>query len=176
MKIMPGLLPILGRTAAEAAALDRALQDLVPDRLAISYLSDVVQHDLSRYPMDGPLPDLPETNGERGRLQMIMQQARATAGTATIRSLAVQMVQNRGHWRVVGTPADVADVMQRWFEGGACDGFNILAPFHPVGLAEFVDGVVPELQRRGIFRTDYSGATLRDHLALPRPDHVAVHH
>ena len=176
MKIMPGLLPILGRTAAEAAALDRALQDLVPDRLAISYLSDVVQHDLSRYPMDGPLPDLPETNGERGRLQMIMQQASATAGTGTIRSLAVQMVQNRGHWRVVGTPADVADVMQRWFEGGACDGFNILAPFHPAGLSDFVDGVVPELQRRGIFRTDYSGATLRDHLALPRPDHGAVHH
>ena len=171
MKIMPGLLPILGRTSQEAQARDRELQDLVPDRLAISYLSDVVQHDLSRYPMDGPLPNLPETNGERGRLQMIMQQARGGAGTATIRSLAVGMVQNRGHWRVVGTPAEVADVMQRWFESGACDGFNILAPFHPDGLTEFVDGVVPELQRRGIFRHDYDGRTLRDHLGFLRPDH-----
>ena len=176
MKIMPGLLPILGRTTGEAEALDRELQDLVPDRLAVSYLSDVVQHDLSRYPMDGPLPDLPETNGERGRLQMILQQARGEAGTATIRSLAVRMVQNRGHRRVVGTPMEVADVMQRWFEGEACDGFNILAPFHPGGLAAFVDEVVPELQRRGIFRREYSGLTLRDHLGLSRPENVAVHH
>ena len=176
MKIMPGLLPILGRTAAEAAARDRELQDLVPARLAVSYLSDVVQHDLSRYPIDGPLPELPESNGERGRLNVVVQQARSTTATATIRSLATQMVQNRGHWRVVGTPADVADLMQRWFEGGACDGFNILAPFHPGGLAEFVDGVVPELQRRGIFRTEYEGLTLRDHLGLPRPANVASKH
>jgi FMN-dependent oxidoreductase (nitrilotriacetate monooxygenase family) len=174
MKIMPGLLPILGHTAAAAAARDRELQALVPDRLAISYLSDVVQHDLSRYPMDGPLPELPETNGERGRLRMIMQSARSSNETASIRSLAVQMVQNRGHRRVVGTPVEVADVMQRWFESGACDGFNILAPFHPGGLAEFVDGVVPELQHRGVFRHEYSGSTLRDHLGLSRPDNVAL--
>jgi FMN-dependent oxidoreductase (nitrilotriacetate monooxygenase family) len=173
MKIMPGLLPILGDTRAAAAAKDRELQDLVPERLAVSYLSDYVQHDLSRYPVDGPLPDLPETNGERGRLQMILAQARG-GGFATIRSLAAQMVQNRGHMRVVGTPVEVADLMQRWFQAGACDGFNILAPFHPAGLAEFVDGVVPELQRRGVFRGDYEGVTLRDHLGLSRPGHVAT--
>ncbi|MBW4022750.1 MAG: LLM class flavin-dependent oxidoreductase [Proteobacteria bacterium] len=174
MKILPGLLPVLGRTRAEAEERDRALQALVPERLAISYLSDVVQHDLSRYPADGPLPELPEGNGERGRLQLIKDQARG--GASTIRSLAVQMVQNRGHMRVVGTTADIADMMQRWFEGGACDGFNILAAFHPAGLAEFVDQVVPELQRRGIFRKDYEGLTLRDHLGLSRPENVAVQH
>jgi FMN-dependent oxidoreductase (nitrilotriacetate monooxygenase family) len=174
MKILPGLLPILGRSRAEAEAQDRALQDLVPERLAVSYLSDVVQHDLSRYPLDGPLPELPETNGERGRLRMIQDQARNA--DASIRSLAVQMVQNRGHMRVVGTPSDVADLMQAWFEGGACDGFNILAPFHPNGLAAFVDGVVPELQKRGIFRRAYSGTTLREHLGLSRPENVAVQH
>jgi N-acetyl-S-(2-succino)cysteine monooxygenase len=173
---MPGLLPILGRTAEEAAARDRDLQDLVPERLAVSYLSDLVQHDLSRYPIDGPLPELPESNGERGRLNIVVQQARTGAATPTIRSLATHLVQNRGHWRVVGTPVHVADVMQRWFEGRACDGFNILAPFHPGGLAEFVDGVVPELQRRGIFRTEYEGLTLRDHLGLPRPENVASRH
>ena len=173
MKILPGLLPILGATPAAAAAKDRALQDLVPERLAVSYLSDYVQHDLSRYRVEGPLPELPDTNGERGRLQMIREQAH---GGATIRSLAVQMVQNRGHMRVVGTPAEVADLMQGWFEAGACDGFNILAPFHPGGLAEFVDGVVPELQRRGVFRSDYQGVTLRDHLGLSRPGHVTTPH
>jgi alkanesulfonate monooxygenase SsuD/methylene tetrahydromethanopterin reductase-like flavin-dependent oxidoreductase (luciferase family) len=152
------------------------LQDLVPERLAISYLSDLIQHDLSRYPMNGPLPDLTETNGERGRLQMIMQKAQSGTGLFSIRELAVQMVQNRGHWRVVGTPAEVATVMQRWFDGEACDGFNILAPFHPGGLSEFVEGVVPELQRRGIFRDEYSGFTLRDHLGLGRPANVAVRH
>jgi alkanesulfonate monooxygenase SsuD/methylene tetrahydromethanopterin reductase-like flavin-dependent oxidoreductase (luciferase family) len=140
----------------------------------VSYLSDAVQHDLSRYPIDGPLPDLPETNGERGRMRMIMQQARSGTGELSIRSLAVQLVQNRGHQRVVGTAAEVADLMQRWFEGGACDGFNILAPFHPEGLAEFVDGVVPDLQRRGIFRLDYTGTTLRNHLNIPRPANVAA--
>jgi N-acetyl-S-(2-succino)cysteine monooxygenase len=176
MKIMPGLLPILGRTAEEAAARDRALQDLVPARLAVSYLSDLVQHDLSRYPLDGPLPELPETNGERGRLNVVVQQAQSGTATPTVRSVATHLVQNRGHWRVVGTPAHVADVMQRWFEAGACDGFNILAPFHPGGLAEFVDGVVPELQRRGVFRTEYEGLTLRDHLGLPRPENVASRH
>lgn len=173
MKILPGLLPILGETRAKAEATDQALRDLVPAGLAVSYLSDAVQHDLSRYPIDGALPELPETNGERGRLQVMMAQAaQAGQGRPTIRQLATQLVQNRGHLRVVGTPKDVADFMQRWFEAGACDGFNILAPFHPEGLAAFVDGVVPELQRRDLFRVDYSGKTLRDHLGLARPDSV----
>lgn len=166
-RILPGLLPILGRTEAEAQAQDRALQDLVPAPLAVSYLSDLLQHDLARYPLDGPLPELPESNGEVGRRQLILEKARAPG--ATIRSLAAEMVQNRGHLRVVGTPAQVADFMAEWFTTGACDGFNILAPFHPGGLAAFVDGVVPELQRRGLFRQNYEGRTLRDHLGLERP-------
>jgi FMN-dependent oxidoreductase (nitrilotriacetate monooxygenase family) len=166
-RILPGLLPILGRTQAEAEAQDRALQDLVPSALAVSYLSDFLQHDLSRYPLEGPLPELPETNGEVGRRQLILERARAPG--ATIRSLATEMVQNRGHLRVVGTPATVADFMEQWFTAGACDGFNILAPYHPGGLAAFVDGVVPELQRRGLFRQEYEGRTLRDHLGLVRP-------
>lgn len=163
-RILPGLLPILGRSQAEAEEKDRALRDLVPAPLAVSYLSDFLQHDLTRYPLDGPLPELPESNGEVGRRQLILEKARAPG--ATIRSLAAEMVQNRGHLRVVGTPARVADFMADWFTAGACDGFNILAPFHPGGLAEFVEGVVPELQRRGLFRHDYDGQTLRDHLGL----------
>ncbi|MCB8883903.1 LLM class flavin-dependent oxidoreductase [Acidisoma cellulosilytica] len=166
MKIMPGPLPIIGRTQAEADAKDRALQDLVPESLAVSYLSDIVQHDLTHYPIDGPLPDLPASNGEMGRRQMILDEANV-AGT-TIRSLAVKMVQNRGHLRIVGTAVKIADFMEDWFKKGACDGFNILAPFHPGALEEFVDEVVPELQHRGLFRKDYQGITLRDHLGLPR--------
>ena len=167
MKVMPGLLPIIGRTQADAESKDRALQSLVPESLAVSYLSDVVQHDLSRYPIDGPLPELPESNGEMGRRQIILDQARLPG--VTIRSLAVQMVQNRGHLRVVGTARTIANFMAEWFTNNACDGFNILAPFHPGGLAEFVDEVVPELQRRGLFRQEYSGKTLRDHLGLAHP-------
>lgn len=167
-RILPGLLPILGRTRQQAEEQDRALRDLVPSALAVSYLSDFLQHDLSRYPLEGPLPELPESNGEVGRRQQILERARAPG--ATIRSLATDMVQNRGHLRVVGTPATVADFMAQWFTAGACDGFNILAPYHPGGLAAFVDGVVPELQRRGLFREDYAGRTLREHLGLTRPD------
>ncbi|GAB0118477.1 putative monooxygenase YxeK [Acidisoma sp. 7E03] len=167
-RILPGLLPILGRTEAEAQAQDRALRDLVPAPLAVSTLSDLLQHDLARYPLDGPLPALPPSNGEVGRRQMILEKARAPG--ATIRSLAAELVQNRGHLRVVGTPAMVADFMSEWFTTGACDGFNILAPFHPEGLAAFVDGVVPELQRRNLFRQKYEGQTLRDHFGLAKPD------
>jgi alkanesulfonate monooxygenase SsuD/methylene tetrahydromethanopterin reductase-like flavin-dependent oxidoreductase (luciferase family) len=93
------------------------------------------------------------------------------AGRApSIREVALELVQNRGHLRVVGTAVDVADFMQRWFEGQACDGFNILAPMHPQGLSDFVRGVVPILQERGLFRQDYEATSLRGHLGLDRPE------
>jgi alkanesulfonate monooxygenase SsuD/methylene tetrahydromethanopterin reductase-like flavin-dependent oxidoreductase (luciferase family) len=87
----------------------------------------------------------------------------------SLRQIAHRMLLARGHWTVIGTAAHIADEMERWFADGACDGFNILAPFHPGGLEAFVDLVVPELQRRGLFRREYGGTTLRDHLGLPRP-------
>jgi alkanesulfonate monooxygenase SsuD/methylene tetrahydromethanopterin reductase-like flavin-dependent oxidoreductase (luciferase family) len=129
-------------------------------------LSDLVDFDLSRFPSSGRLPDLPAINGGVGRLEMIR-----TLGQQglTLGAIAQRMLLGRGHWTVIGTAADVADEMERWFRGAACDGFNILAPHHPGGLEAFVDLVVPELQRRGLFRTRYTGRTLREHLGLARP-------
>lgn len=165
-RVLPGLMPVLGRTRDEAQAAYEALQAAIPAEIALPYLSDLVEHDLSGYPAEGPVPDLPAINGGVGRLEMVR---RLGQEGLSLGEVAHRMLLGRGHWMVVGTAADVADEMQRWFEGGACDGFNILAPTHPAGLDDFVEMVVPELQRRGLFRTAYGGMTLRDHLGLERP-------
>ena len=165
-KILPGLMPIVAATRAEAQAGYDALQALIPPEIAIPYLSDLVDHDLSRYPVDGPLPALPVVNGGVGRLAMVRRLSR---DGLSLGAIAHRMLLGRGHWTAIGSPADIADEMERWFVGRACDGFNILAPYHPGGLDAFVDLVVPELQRRGLFRQGYSGQTLRDHLGLERP-------
>jgi FMN-dependent oxidoreductase (nitrilotriacetate monooxygenase family) len=165
-KVLPGLMPVVAETRAQAQAEHDRLQALIPGEIAIPYLSDLVEHDLSAYPPGGPLPPLPAINGGVGRLEMI--RALGEQGMS-LGAIAQRMLLGRGHWTVIGTAAEVADEMQRWFEGGACDGFNILAPYHPGGLERFVDLVVPELQRRGLFRTAYAGTTLREHLGLERP-------
>ena len=164
--VMPGLMPVVGRTRDEAEAKHAALQALIPPEIAVPYLSDLVDHDLSACSADGPLPELPAVNGGAGRFAMIRRLAR---DGLSLGQIAHRMLLARGHWTVVGTPGDIADEMERWFTGGACDGFNILAPCHPGGLEEVVDLVVPELQRRELFRRGYAGRMLRDHLGLPRP-------
>ena len=166
VKILPGLMPVLGGTEAEARREYEALQALVPPAIAIPYLSDVLGHDLSVHTPDGPLPPLAPGQGEMGRFRMV--QGLAAEGLS-LGAIAHRMLLGRGHWTVVGTPDQVADEMQRWLRAGACDGFNILAPHHPGGLDAFVDGVVPILQRRGLLRREYEGRTLRDHLGLARP-------
>ena len=166
VRILPGLMPVLGGTEAEARRAYDNLQALIPAPIAIPYLSDTLGHDLSRYPPDGPMPDLPPGQGEQGRYRMVQDLA---AQGLTLGAIAHRMLLGRGHWTVVGTPDQVADEMQRWIQAGACDGFNILAPHHPGGLDAFVDGVVPIQQRRGLLRRDYEGRTLRNHLGLARP-------
>lgn len=165
-KILPGFMPVVAETREQAQAEYDRLQALIPGEIAIPYLSDLVEHDLSAYPLDRPLPMLPAINGGVGRLEMIRSLGEQGL---TLGAIAQRMLLGRGHWTVIGTAAEVADEMQRWFEGGACDGFNILATHHPGGLERFVDLVVPELQRRGLFRTAYTGSTLREHLGLERP-------
>ena len=88
----------------------------------------------------------------------------------TIRQLYQHVASARGHFTVVGTASQIADTLEDWFHNEGADGFNILPPWLPTGLTDFVDLVIPELQRRGLFRTEYEGETLRDHLGLPRPD------
>jgi alkanesulfonate monooxygenase SsuD/methylene tetrahydromethanopterin reductase-like flavin-dependent oxidoreductase (luciferase family) len=121
--------------------------------------------DLSGYPLDGPLPELPETqDGQRSRQQLLTDLAQGE--NLTIRQLYERIAGGRGHFTVVGTAEQVADQMQEWFEQGAADGFNFMSPALPGGLDDFLTLVIPELQRRGLFRTAYEGSTLREHLGL----------
>uniref|UniRef100_E1T5K6 Nitrilotriacetate monooxygenase component A/pristinamycin IIA synthase subunit A n=1 Tax=Burkholderia sp. (strain CCGE1003) TaxID=640512 RepID=E1T5K6_BURSG len=168
LKIMPGIFPVIGRTQEEADEKFEALQSLIHPVVGVSLLSKMTGGvDLSSFPVDGPVPDLPETNGGKSRQRLLLDLARRE--NLTIRDLYLRIAGARGHQQVVGTPQSIADQLQQWFEEGAADGFNIMSPWLPGGLVEFADQVVPELQRRGLFRTEYEGRTLRENLGLRRP-------
>lgn len=173
IKIMPGIFPVIGRSQAEAEDKFARLQDLIHPVVGVQLLSNMIGgFDLSGYPVDGPLPDIPETNGGKSRQQLLIDLARRD--NLTIRQLYLRIAGARGHQQVVGTPQSVADQLQQWFEEDGADGFNIMSPWLPGGLDDFIELALPELRRRGLFRTEYSGATLRQHLGLARPSHRAV--
>ncbi|MDZ8241814.1 MAG: LLM class flavin-dependent oxidoreductase [Nostoc sp. ChiQUE01a] len=168
LKIMPGIFPVIGRTEEEAKEKYEQLQELIHPSVGLGLLSALIGgHDLSKYPLDGPLPDLPDTNGGKSRLQLITDLARRE--NLTIRQLYLWIAGARGHRTILGTPEQIADQIEDWFVNDGADGFNIMPPWLPGGLDEFVDLVIPELQRRGLFRTEYEGRTLRENLGLPRP-------
>ncbi|NMJ42570.1 LLM class flavin-dependent oxidoreductase [Roseomonas sp. JC162] len=167
IKILPGALVVVGDTVEAAKAKRATLDGLVHYESAIGSLSIALGVDARAFDPDGPLPDIPETeHSKSGRERAI---AIARRENLTVRQLA-QRLGGYGGAAIVGTPRTIADEMQEWLETGACDGFNVMFPYVPGGLDEFVDQVVPELQRRGIFRTEYEGTTLREHLGLPRPE------
>ncbi|BAY34454.1 xenobiotic compound monooxygenase, DszA family, A subunit [Nostoc carneum NIES-2107] len=167
LKIMPGVFPIIGSTEQEAKEKYQQLQDLIHPSVGVGLLSGLTGHDLSSYPLDGPLPDLLDTNGGKSRLQLIKDLAQRE--NLTIRQLYLWIAGARGHRTILGTPEQIADQLEEWFLNDGADGFNIMPPWLPGGLDEFVDFVIPELQRRGLFRTEYEGGTLRENLGLPRP-------
>ncbi|SDJ54795.1 LLM class flavin-dependent oxidoreductase [Variovorax sp. OV700] len=172
VKIMPGIFPVVGRTQAEAEEKFEQLQELVHPVVGVSLLSNVIGgFDFSSLPVDAPLPELPETNGPKSRQRLLLDLARRE--NLSIRDLYLRIAGARGHQQVVGTPASIADQLQQWFEEGGADGFNIMAPWFPGGLDDFIELVLPELRRRGLFRTEYEGRTLREHLGLQRPVHRA---
>ena len=166
LKILPGAFVVLGETEDEAGAKKARLDDLVHPDSGLANLSVRLGVDASGFALDAPLPELPETNASRSGQAQIVDYARRTG--ATVRELA-RKVGGYGGLQMVGTAAQVADRMEEWLETRACDGFNVMFPFVPEGLDDVVDRLVPELQRRGLFRRDYEGTTLRDHLGLPRP-------
>jgi alkanesulfonate monooxygenase len=174
LKIMPGVMPIVGRTAQEAADKYDYLQSLIHPAVGLSLLSDMLGGvDLTGYPLDGPFPqDLPDSNGGKSRAALITDMALREG--LTLRQVYLRIAGARGHWTVVGTPADIADQLEARFRAGGADGFNIMPASLPVSLNEFVELVVPELQRRGLFRLDYEGRSLRENLELPRPAHPAT--
>ncbi|GAA1997486.1 LLM class flavin-dependent oxidoreductase [Catenulispora subtropica] len=170
--ILPGIVPVIGATEAEARALEDQLTELQVIDYGLGQLSAMLDVDLAGYPLDGQLPEhiLPtedQVNGNKSRFTLVADLARRER--LTIRQIIARLGGGRGHRVVAGTPEQIADALETWFRAGAADGFNIMPPILPTGLDAFVDHVVPELQRRGLFRTEYTGTTLREHYGLPRP-------
>ncbi|MGG3625596.1 LLM class flavin-dependent oxidoreductase [Bacillus gobiensis] len=166
LKILPGIMPIIGRTEEEAAERLAIVDELIPWELGLDLLSHALGRDISHFPLDEPLPFLPELEGfnqsksSLTRIRNIIEKE-----NPTLREL-YKRFNSRG---VAGTPEQIADHLEKWFVSGAADGFIISFPHLPDALEDFVNLVVPELQQRGIFHTDYSGKTLRDNLHLSRP-------
>lgn len=166
IKILPGVLVIVGETIEAAQAKRAYLDSLVHYDSGISSLNVALGYDVSGFDPDGPLPEIPETNGSHtGRARVI---GLAQRENLTIRQLA-QRVASYGGLIFVGTPQTIADEMEQWLMEEGSDGFNVMFPFVPEGLDDFVEQVIPELQHRGIFRKDYEGKTLRENLGLTRP-------
>lgn len=165
--IMPGVMPIIGRDRQEARDKEEKIQSLIHSDASVEALVQLFGNVFDASNIDRPFPDLPSEKLSSSRAIGIMDAARKKGLTA--RQVCEQLIVSKGHRWIVGSPVDVADILQEWFEAGAADGFNIMPAVTATELPIFVELVIPELQRRGIFRTAYEGTTLRDHLGLPRP-------
>jgi FMN-dependent oxidoreductase (nitrilotriacetate monooxygenase family) len=166
MKILPACLVVVGDTVEEAKRKRALLDSFVHEDSGIASLSIALGHDASQFDLDAPLPDIPESNASKSGRERTLELARRE--NLTVHQLA-QRVGGYTGLSIIGTPASIADTMQEWLETEGSDGFTIMFPYLPEGLYDFVDKVVPALQRRGIFRKEYAGATLRENLGLPRP-------
>ncbi|NLE79180.1 MAG: LLM class flavin-dependent oxidoreductase [Rhodococcus sp.] len=166
--IMPGLVTYVGSTMAEARAKKAELDALLPVEQSLRQLSMFVQQDCAEWDLDAPVPELPplsEFTGPHGRYDTILRIIEKDA--PTVRELLGTLAAGGGHCTMIGTPESIADEIEDWFHGGGADGFNLMPPLYPHGLNDFVDEVIPVLQKRGLFRTEYETATLRDHLTSP---------
>jgi FMN-dependent oxidoreductase (nitrilotriacetate monooxygenase family) len=177
VKILPGIVPVIGETEEEARELDAELDRLIKPEYAKRQLAALLRVEPDELALDAELPaDIPdedEIEGSKSRYTLIVELARRER--LTVRQLIGRLGGGRGHRTFTGTPVQVADTIQQWFESGAADGFNIMPAVLPSGLEVFVERVVPILQERGLFRTEYTGRTLREHYGLPRPtDQFAI--
>jgi FMN-dependent oxidoreductase (nitrilotriacetate monooxygenase family) len=171
VKILPGIVPIVGSTEAEARDLESRLDDLMVHEYALQQLAEQVGIPASELDLDQPLPDevaaLDTQEGNKSRYALTIGLARQE--DLTVRQLLNKLGGGRGHRTLAGTPEQVADSLEQWFTHGAADGFNVMPAVLPSGLETFVAEVVPILQDRGLFRRDYTGTTLRDHYGLGLP-------
>jgi alkanesulfonate monooxygenase len=168
LKIMPGVALFVGRTDAEANEKYEELQSLLQPAVAMSLLRERIGDvDLSGYPLDGAFPELQGNSARMSTPTALVELARREH--LTLRQTAMRMAAARSHWLLKGTARHIADQLEEWFVNDGADGFNLLPQILPGSLNDFVDLVVPELQRRGLFRTEYEGRTLRENLGVPRP-------
>ena len=167
LKVLPGCLVVVGDTTEEAKEKRAVLDSGVHYESSVAALSVALGTDASIFDPDGSLPDVPETNTSQSGRERAIKLAREE--NLTVRQLAQRLGGYPG-LAMVGTPQTIADQMEEWLMERGCDGFNIMFPYLPEGLDDFVDRVVPVLQKRGLFRTEYEGVTLRENLGLPRPE------
>lgn len=171
IKILPGISPFIGSTQAEADRLQDEFNALIQPEYSLTQLRQMIGVDLTGYDLDGPVPrhliDTASARGVASRFKLVVDIV--DREKPTIRQLVQRLAGARGHWVIAGTPEKIADNIQTWFEGGAADGFNVMPPWLPGGFDVFAEQVVPILRKRGLFREDYTGTTLREHYGLARP-------
>jgi FMN-dependent oxidoreductase (nitrilotriacetate monooxygenase family) len=177
VKILPGISPFIGSTQREAERLQEEFDELIQPGYSLAQLRQMLGLDLSGFDLDGPFPrHLLQTDGARSvasRFRLVVDIV--DREQPTIRQLIRRLAGGRGHWVIAGTPERIADNMQAWFEGDAADGFNVMPPWLPGGFDLFAEHVLPILRRRGLFRDEYAGKTLREHYGLHRPDSAYAH-
>jgi len=172
--ILPGISATIGSTEAEAKRIDRELNELSEPSVGLSRLQNRFGgYDFSHLPLDGILsiddfPDPKTVQAAQSRAESIV--ALVGRERPTLRSLLYSLAGARGHFSTVGTPGQVAQIIEDWFQSGAADGFNVMPPILPTQLDIFVAEVLPILRAKGLFRKEYEGSTLRDHLGLERPE------
>ena len=172
IKILPGLSPFIGDTETAAKELENEFNELTVPAYGLNQIRGLADVDLSALDLDAPVPldAFGEagnvTDNKRSRKQVVAEIV--AKERPTVRRLLHRLAGARGHRVFAGTPEQIADTIEEWFTQGAADGFNVMPPYYPGGLTDFTEHVVPILQRRGLFRTEYTGTTLRDHLGLPR--------
>jgi FMN-dependent oxidoreductase (nitrilotriacetate monooxygenase family) len=167
VKVLPGAFVVVGDTLAEARAIKGRLDSLVHPDSGLATLAVTLGCDVSGFDLDGPLPEIPDSNASKSQREKLI--AMAARDNMTVRQLAQYVGGSFGTLEMVGTARTIADEMEEWLASGGSDGFNVMFPWLPGGLDAFVDKVVPELQRRGLFQREYAGRTLRENLGLARP-------
>jgi len=168
--ILPGIVPILGSTEAEARERERQFDEQIIPEYGLFQISKYFDVDLTGAELDAPLPEVPDEDqieGFKSRSTLVANLARGEE--LTVRQLLAKLGWGRGHRSFVGTPEQLAETIEQWFREDAADGFNIMPPALPTDLQTFAEQVIPILQRRGIFREEYEGRTLREHYGLERP-------
>jgi len=170
LTMLPGVMPVVGRTDKEAREKLAILQSFVDSRNGLQLLTDRLGFDMTPYDFDGPVPELPQTEFSQTFARVLLEKARRDG--LTLRDLYNLNAAARGHWVLCGSPETIADTLEHWFNERAADGFNVMPPWFHDNFDDFVDMVVPILQERGLFRRGYQGTTLRDHLGLVRPERI----